>query len=316
MTKSKPPVYFESLFNKHIGQTKVKNISGIITALATPFLQGKLDSVSFKKLLHFQIGQGVNGFVVNGTTAESPCLFPTEVEQLVKWTKEEAGERPLILGVGGNCTQKTLENIKMAERLMADAVLAVVPYYNKPPQRGLVKHFKTLAEESKLPVILYNVPSRTGVGLSLESIIELSRHPNIIGIKEASGDLDLGKEIVRQGDFILLSGDDDTCFDLCALGAQGVISVVSHVIAKEMKSVFQKIKQSSGSQIENSLMEYKKKYTGLLKNIYYESNPIGIKMALNLLGIFSTTEMRSPLVSLAEKESQLLKESLKEVNLL
>jgi 4-hydroxy-tetrahydrodipicolinate synthase len=314
VTKSKHPVYFESLFNKYIGQTKVKNISGIITALATPFLQGKPDSVSFKKLLHFQIDQGVDGFVINGTTAESPCLFPTEVESLFHWTKEEAGERPLILGVGGNCTQKTLENIKMAEKLMADAVLAVVPYYNKPPQRGLVKHFKVLADQSQLPVILYNVPSRTGVGLSLESVVELSRHPNIIGIKEASGDLNFGKRILEERDFILLSGDDDTCFDLCALGAQGVISVASHVLGREMKNLFVKIKR--GEQAQNLFMEYKRKYADLLKNIYCESNPIGIKTALNLLGVFSTAELRSPLVPLAERERQLLKESLKEVDIL
>ena len=126
----------------------------------------------------------------------------------------------------------------------------------------------------------------------------------------------MGKRIVGQKDFILLSGDDDTCFDLCALGAQGVISVVSHVLGKEMKSLFETIKNGSGEQAQNLLMEYKRKYAELLKNIYYESNPIGIKMALSLLGVFSTAEMRSPLVPLAEKERQLLKESLKEVNLL
>ena len=199
---------------------------------------------------------------------------------------------------------------------MADAVLTVVPYYNKPPQRGLIKHFKILADKSQLPVILYNVPSRTGVGLSLESIVELSRHPNIIGIKEASGDLDLGKKIVGQEDFILLSGDDDTCFDLCALGAEGVISVVSHVLGKEMKNLFETIKNERGEKAQNLLMEYKRKYAELLKNIYCESNPIGIKTALNLLGVFSTAELRSPLVPLAEKERQGLKESLREVNLL
>ena len=294
----------------------MKNISGIITALATPFVQGKLDSVSFKKLLQFQVDQGVDGFVVNGTTAESPCLFPEEVEQLFRWTKEEIGAKPVILGVGGNCTQKTLENIKIAERLKVDAVLAVVPYYNKPPQRGLVKHFNTLADRSPLPVILYNVPARTGVGLSLESILELSRHPNIIGIKEASGDLDLGKEIVKRSDFILLSGDDDTCFDLCALGAQGVISVASHIIGKEMKDLFQRIKQENGNKTKSLLMEYKKNYTSFLKNIYCESNPIGIKMALKFLGVFSSAELRSPLVPLAEKDSQVLKASLEAINLL
>lgn len=294
----------------------MKKIDGIITALATPFVQGELDSVSFKKLLQFQVDQGVDGFVINGTTAESPCLLPKEVEQIFEWAKKEAGEKSLILGVGGNCTQKTMENVKTAEELKADAVLAVVPYYNKPPQRGLVKHFNILADKSALPVILYNVPARTGIGLSLASILELSQHPNIIGIKEASGDLELGKEIAQQKDFLLLSGDDDTCFDLCALGAQGVISVISHIIGREMKDLFQKIKKSKEKQIESLLMRYKEKYFDLLNNVYCETNPIGIKMALNLLGVFSSAELRTPLISLEKRETQKLKESLEKLNLL
>lgn len=294
----------------------MKSLQGIITALATPFIQSELDRASLKKLLQFQIAQGVDGFVVNGTTSESPCLVQKEVEQIFEWIKEEVETKPVILGVGGNCTKKAQENIKTAERLKADAVLAVVPYYNKPPQRGLVKHFKILADGSSLPVILYNVPARTGVGLSLKSILELSQHPNIIGIKEASGDLNLGKQIAEQSDFILLSGDDETCFDLCSLGAQGMISVASHILGKEMKSLFQKIKQKDEDKIENLLREYKTKYENLLKNIYCESNPIGIKMALKLLGVFSSAELRSPLVALAEKESKELKESMREVGLL
>ena len=293
----------------------MKSPQGIITALATPFIQGELDYTSFKKLLQFQVAQGVDGFVVNGTTAESPCLVQAEVEKIFKWTKEEAETKPVILGVGGNCTKKTMENIKTAERLKADAVLVVVPYYNKPPQRGMVKHFKILADGSSLPVILYNVPTRTGVGLSLKSILELSQHSNIIAIKEASGDLNLGRQIAEQSDFILLSGDDETCFDLCSLGAQGVISVASHIIGKEMKDLLQKMKQESGdkNKKESILHKYKEEYIELLKNIYCESNPIGIKMALKLLGVFSSAELRSPLVSMAEEESKKLKESLKKV---
>ena len=293
----------------------MKKIEGIITALSTPFLEGELDKVSFKKLLQSQVLQGIDGFVVNGTTAESPCLFQKEIEQILGWVKEESKNRILILGVGGNCTQKVVANTKWAKELKVDAVLAVVPYYNKPPQRGLVYHFRRLADSSELPVILYNVPARTGVGLSRESVVTLSAHPNIIGIKEASGDLELGKKIMEQteSDFIVLSGDDDSCFELCTLGARGVISVISHLLGKEMKTFFRKITQGEN---ESSLKEYKEKYGGLLKNIYCEANPIGIKMALKLLGVFTSAELRSPLVALGEKETKQLQESMRGVGLL
>ena len=293
-------------------------MQGIITALATPFVKGELHLSSFKKLLQVQVSQGVDGFVINGTTAESPCLLQKEVEQIFEWTKEGTSNTFLILGVGENCTRKTLINIKKAEEWGADAVLAVVPYYNKPPQRGLVWHFKTLADKSQLPILLYNVPARSGVGLSLESIVELSLHPNIKGIKEASGNIELGRSIIEQtGDnFILLSGDDETCFNLCALGAQGVISVVSHILGKEMKKLFQIIKQDSEEKREGALKEYKEKYGNLLKNIYCESNPIGIKMALKLMGIFDFAELRSPLVSLGETETEKLGEELRKIGFL
>lgn len=293
----------------------MKKIEGIITALSTPFLKGKLDKVSFKKLLQLQVSQEIDGFVINGTTAESPCLFQKEIEQILEWTKEESQHQSLILGVGGNCTQKTVANARRAKELKVDAVLAVVPYYNKPPQRGLVYHFQQLADSSELPVILYNVPARTGKELSLESVITLSRHPNIMGIKEASGDLELGKKIIEQteSDFVILSGDDDSCFELCALGARGVISVISHILGKEMKIFLQKIVQG---EREDSLKEYRKKYGELLKNIYCEANPIGIKMALKLLGVFTSAELRSPLVVLGERETKPLRETLQKVNLL
>ena len=291
----------------------MKRIEGIITALSTPFLKGKLDRASFEKLLQFQMIQEIDGFVINGTTAESPCLFQKEVEQIFGWTKEKSQDRILILGVGGNCTQKAMANIKRAQELKADAVLAVVPYYNKPPQRGLMCHFQKLADSSELPVLLYNVPSRTGVGLSLESVVALSKHPNIIGIKEASGDLELGRKIIERAEngFILLSGDDDTCFELCALGAKGVISVVSHILGKEMRNLLKKTVKD-----ENSLGEYKEKYGELLKNIYCETNPIGIKMALKLLGVFASAELRSPLVAMGGRETKRLQESLQKLNLL
>ena len=298
----------------------MENLAGIITALSTPFIKGELDKGSLKKLLEFQISSGVDGFVINGTTAESPCLLKQEVETIFNFVKEKTKGKslPLILGVGGNCTKKTLENIKAAERLKADAVLVVVPYYNKPPQRGLIKHFRILADNSQLPVLLYNVPARTNIGLSLESVLELSEHPNIVGVKEASGDLKFGQALIQQtaDDFVVLSGDDDTGLELCALGAKGVISVISHILGKEMKILFQRIKKGKTMEIKEILIEYKIRYGEVLRNIYCESNPIGIKMALKLMNVFSSAELRSPLVILGMEETKKLKQSLKEVALL
>ena len=295
----------------------MQSLTGVITALATPFKDGRVDESSFKKLLALQMEQGVDGFVVNGTTGESPCLSMAEVEQLFTWTKKEARDLPRILGVGGNNTAQTLENIKRAEQWGAHAVLTVAPYYNKPPQRGMIKHFTALAEGSALPVILYNVPARTVVGLSVESVLELSHHPRIMGIKEATGDLSFGQEIIQKTapGFLVLSGDDETAMALCARGGAGVVSVVSHIIGRQIKSLFKRL-ANAGENKEDILREYKEKYAELLQCLYAESNPIGIKSALNLMGVFESAELRSPLCALAEPHLLRLKQAMQKAGLL
>ena len=293
----------------------MKSLTGIITALATPFKDGHFDKVSFIKLIKWQLGQGVSSFVINGTTAESPCLSEKEVEEIFFCAKEESGgEAELILGVGGNSTLKTMENIKKAKTLKADAVLAVVPYYNKPPQEGLLKHFRYLAEHSDLPLLLYNVPSRTITSLSVETIKELSQHSQIVGIKEASGDMSFDKELLKavNKSFIVLSGDDDSFLELSALGGQGIISVVSHILGRQLKELFQEVKSGNLQAVQ----EYRNKYSVLLKTIYCESNPIGIKMALKLLSVFDSAELRSPLVALSEDKTNQLRVEMEKVGLL
>ena len=289
-------------------------LTGIITALASPFKQGQLDKKSFVRLVRNQLEQGISDFVINGTTGESPCLSERETEWMFSCIKTETGNTGAhIFGVGGNCTAKVLQNIKTAERLKASAVLAVVPYYNKPPQRGLIKHFKTLADNSQLPILLYNVPARTVTELSIDTIIELSAHPKIIGIKSAGGDLNFDKKLIQKTDkdFIILSGDDESCMDLCAIGGRGVISVVSHILGKQMTALFQKIKAGNLEAVQ----EYKKKYLQLLKTIYCESNPIGIKMALKLLSILESAELRSPLTALPEAKTKKLKIEMQKAGL-
>ncbi len=268
--------------------------TGVITALATPFKEGQVDKNSFVRLIKSQLDQGVDGFVINGTTGESPTLTWNEVEDLFNLAKNEvAGQVPLIIGTGSNNTQNACELSARASRLQADAVLSVVPYYNRPPQRGLLRHFQAVAEASSVPVILYNVPSRTVAGLEAETIAELARNKNIVGIKEATGNMDLLAKIksLVSEEFILLSGDDASSVEFCRLGGHGVISVSSHIIGAEMKEHI----------AARSSADYQKKYAEFFRLLYIEANPIPLKMALHWMGIFNSPELRPPLVALDER---------------
>lgn len=278
----------------------MKNYKTTITALATPFLNNKIDLPSFEKLIEHQLKGQIGGFVINGTTGESPTLDWQEVTELFKKAKSLVPSHfPIILGTGSNSTKKTIETSKKAEELGADALLVVVPYYNKPPQRGLAAHFTQVADSVKIPSILYNVPSRTITSLSIESIEVLSKHEKIIGIKEASGNMDLAKQIRQRcgNDFILLSGDDGTYPDFLNSGGHGVISVATHILPK----LFVKLRESIKNQNEflNNSNGFKK-YLRLINLLFSEANPIPLKKALQLMGIFSSPELRLPLCELED----------------
>jgi len=271
------------------------NIRGVITALATPFKDGAIDEKSFVKLIKRQMEDGVDGMVVNGTTGESPTLNAIEVKRLFEVAKSETGGKiPLIVGTGSNSTADTVEFTKEMCRWKPDAVLVVVPYYNRPPQRGLIQHFTAVADASSAPVILYNVPGRTVASLEVPAIAELSKHQNILGIKEATGNMEILEEMVKSVSkgFTLLSGDDLSSVEFCARGGQGVISVSSHIIGKEMKSAIAKAAQ------KGAVSEYVNKYAEFMKHLYIEANPIPVKAALHWMGLFESMEMRLPLASL------------------
>ena len=306
---------------------KAQDLKGIFTALSVPFCDpngparstGGIDELCFKSLVKFQLLEGVDGFVVNGTTGESPCLSLKEQEALLTWVFETLPTKPIIAGIGGNNTQKVIENTQKPFLKAVSAFLAVVPYYNRPPQRGLVKHFETVADKACRPLVLYNVPARTGQGLSLDSIIYLSQHPNIIGIKEATGDLNLGKSILKKTnpqEFSVVSGDDETWLELCALGANGVISVVSHIIAREMKLLLQQVQEGGIEKKQSALKTYQDKYGLLLSALYAETNPIGVKMALKWMGLFNTADMRLPLVTMDKDKANKLKLVLEKLDML
>jgi 4-hydroxy-tetrahydrodipicolinate synthase len=245
------------------------------------------------------VAQGVDGVVVNGTTGESPNLGSDEVERLYRIVRREAPALPVIVGTGSNSTEDSIERTREACAWGADAVLVVVPYYNRPPQRGMLQHFTAIADASKAPVILYNVPSRTSAALETATIAKLAEHPRIAAIKEASGNMEFLEDIQRvvPKDFVLLSGDDLSSVEFCARGGHGVISVSSHLIGAEMKASIQRARSGD----KHAISEYVAKYSTFMKYLYIEANPIPVKAALFWRKIFTSMELRLPLVALDEK---------------
>jgi len=293
----------------------MKNFKATITALITPFKNGAVDFESLESLVRHQVQNGVEGFVINGTTAESPTLTEGERKDIFKAVRSLVGANfPLIMGTGSNSTAQTEEASEAAEDLGADGILVVVPYYNKPPQRGLVKHFTEVAKSVSIPVILYNVPSRTITALSSESIQELSRVQNIVGIKEASGNIDFAKEIIQKTgpEFVMLSGDDGTYVDFLKAGGQGMISVASHIIPKEMIAWKNQVAEGKYEEAKAGLQ----KYTPLINHLFVEANPIPVKMALYQMGIIKSPELRLPLVTMAEDLAQKMKQEMKSLGVI
>ncbi len=280
----------------------MNKFKGVFTALITPFQNGKVDFKSLEKLVEHQVRDGIDGFVINGTTAESPTLKEQERDAIFMAVRAQVPSGyPLIMGTGSNSTDKTREDSRAAEKLGADALLVVVPYYNKPPQRGLLEHFKAVASSATIPTLLYNVPGRTITSLEVETIKKLSEHPQIIGIKEATGNIEFARQI-REAcgrEFLLLSGDDGTYDEFVeSAGGDGVISVASHVLPAVMKKA------------EAS------KHLALINALFSEANPIPVKMALHLMGILASPECRLPLVALSENLTEKLKVELRKEGLI
>jgi 4-hydroxy-tetrahydrodipicolinate synthase len=281
--------------------------TGVYTALVTPFYKGQVDYESLEKVLNQQLAAGVAGFVVNGTTAESPTLTTDESLDLLKYVKAMVKDRAhVIFGSGSNSTEKTISLSKKAEALGAEGLLVVVPYYNKPTQRGLYEHFKKVAESVKAPVMLYNVPGRTITTLNLETIKSLAEIPNIQAIKEATGDLNFGRQVIlgASSDFIVSSGDDGTSLDLRNFGGQGIVSVCSHIMPKKMVHWFHE------EMNEKFLAEFAEAQD-LIASLYISSNPIPVKAALHIMGLIRSDEMRLPMTTLEPDQRKTLEAQLK-----
>lgn len=265
-------------------------------ALITPFHKDKsIDFDSLARLLEYQIHSGIDYLVVLGTTAETATLTPNEQTQVRKFVSERVhGRVPLVLGLGGNNTMAIVETVKTIDLSAFSAILSVVPYYNKPSQEGIYQHYKTIATASPLPVILYNVPGRTGVNMSPETCLRLAREfDNIIGVKEASGNISQMDEIIKNkpSDFMVISGDDGITFPLITLGAVGVISVIGNAFPREFSRMVRLALDGDYTQART----IHHRFTELFSLLFVDGNPAGVKCLLNAMG-FIENELRLPLV--------------------
>jgi len=289
--------------------------SGVYTALVTPFnSKGELDKARLKELVDFQIREGISGLVPVGTTGESPTLSISEnIEVIELVVKESAGRKKVIAGTGSNCTSEALEMTKAARNMGADASLQVAPYYNKPNQEGLYRHFMTIADEVDLPLVVYNIPGRSGVNIETDTLMRLAKHPNIVAVKEASGNLGQMMDVIsrKPEDFAFLSGDDNIAMPVTLMGGNGVISVASNIIPSEMEKMIQ---AAMTGDLETA-KEWHYKLLPLFKAMFLETNPLPIKTSMALMGKVEEV-FRLPLCPLSDETRDQLKAVLKEQKLI
>ena len=289
---------------------------GAFVAIVTPFKNGEVDEEAFRELIEFQIENGTHGIVPCGTTGESATLSYEEHKRVVKIAVEQVkGRVPVLAGAGSNSTREALELITYAKEVEADGALVITPYYNKPTQEGLYQHYSYLAKESEFPIVIYNVPSRTGVDILPETVARIVRdNPNVVGIKEATGSVRRTTEIlekVDKEDFSVLSGDDFIVYPLICVGAKGVISVVSNILPSKMA-------QLVNAALEGKYEEARKLHYELqpaCRAMFLETNPIPVKTALAMMGKIKE-EIRLPLCRMSEANRKKLEEVLKSYGLI
>lgn len=280
-------------------------IKGSIVALVTPMTEtGAVDYLGLEQLIAFHLKEQTDGLLVLGTTGESPTLSEEEEEEIVRFTVEKANGRiPVIAGAGSNATAKTIKKVQRFAELGADQLLVITPYYNKTSDAGLLAHFKAIADASSLPIILYNVPSRTGMTISLPVLTELAKHPRIIGIKEASGDMSYTMEVAQLIDesFALYSGNDDLILPILSIGGIGVISVWANIQPKVVHELVQDYLDGNS----HSAKEKQLTHLALINGLFSETNPIPVKAAMNHLEL-PAGPLRLPLIELGEEKKQQL----------
>jgi 4-hydroxy-tetrahydrodipicolinate synthase len=279
-------------------------IHGAFTAMITPFRDGKLDESRLKEQIDRQIRLGIDGLVPVGTTGESPTLDFAEHERVIELTVQFANKKVLVIaGVGGNATTEAIHLHRFAKKIGADAGLSVNPYYNKPSQEGLYRHFMTLADTVDLPIVLYNIPGRTGITMSAATVARLAAHPNIVAIKESTGDPNLTSEIMSLCDITVISGDDSLTLPLMSLGAKGVISVLANLLPDQVKTIARLAAEQKFSQaaaIHHQLFP-------LTRSLFVDGNPVGIKYAMQVAKLDSG-ELRLPLWEASDATKRLIAE--------
>ena len=276
--------------------------TGTLVAMITPFQDGKVDFRTLEELIEFHLQSDTDGLVPCGTTGESPTLTHSEHKQVIERVVKAAGGKiPVLAGTGSNSTAEAIELTAFAKKAGADASLQVCPYYNKPTQEGFYQHFKAIAEEVDLPMVLYNIPGRCGGnGLTAETIAKLAQIENIVGIKEATGRLDMASEIANLCDLTILSGDDSLTLPIASVGGKGVISVVANIVPGDVKAMTDLILEGdlvSARKWHNKLFALSKNLLGMA------TNPIPIKAAMAMLGMASD-EMRLPMTPLDERSKK------------
>lgn len=286
---------------------------GSIVALITPFRKnGSIDHGLVRELVEWHIASGTNAIVPCATTGESPTLSHDEHDEVIATVVKAVNKRiPVLAGCGSNCTEESLRLIKHAESVGADGALVITPYYNKPTQEGMLAHFENLANATKLPIVIYNVPGRTGVNIKPETVAKLAKIENIVGIKEASGNIDQASEIMGMTDLDVLSGEDSLNFPLMAMGAVGVISVVANVVPNlvaQLADAALKGDMEEGRRLHKLLFP-------LSKALFAETNPCPVKAAMAMLGKCENV-LRLPLVPVRKETEELVRKALADLGVL
>ena len=290
---------------------------GSNVALVTPFKNNKLDEDTYIKLIHFHIENGTNGLVPAGTTGESPTLSHGEHEKVIELcVKESNGKLPVYAGTGSNSTEEAISLTKHAENIGASGALIVTPYYNKPTQEGLYQHYKAINDQCGIPIIIYNIPGRSVIDMSVDTMARLFELKNIIGVKDATGDLNRVDQTIKKlgKDFLQLTGNDDNAFEFNKRGGDGAISVTAN-IAPKLCSNFQKFSKSKSKNDNNEAEKLDKILQPLHHALFVESNPSPVKYASKKLGLCDDA-VRLPLVNVTEKTKDIVDKALKFANLI
>ena len=288
---------------------------GAGTALVTPFKNGEVDFEKYGELIDWQIEKGIDAIVTCGTTGEGSTLSDSEHKKVMKYCVEKVdGRVPVIAGTGSNDTAFCLQLSQYAVSIGVDGIMLVTPYYNKTTQRGLVNHYRFIAERVDVPILIYNVPSRTGLRIEADTVLELAKIKNIVAMKDATGDISYAAEVMsklRGTDFAIYSGNDDMVVPLMSLGAMGVVSVVSNVMPTETHDMVMKFHEGDIEGARKLQLEM----NDFIGSLFIETNPIPVKTCMNLMG-FDVGELRMPLYEMAEENKERLLQSMNRIGLL